>query len=235
MLRNIPEAPGHQTPSRASLPRRGRKPSFTPDQIAQAALELVDREGLEGLSMQRLAKRLGMGTMTLYGYFRDKDELLQAVVDAAVRTSAGSQPLVGTWREQMSAHVHNAYRGLSRHPALVAIRFRQPILRPDALRFGEEIMRILLEAGFGADEAASGFRLIFTYTVGFAGLSPERAVRQSRRQAAAAAAALDPERFPHLTATAAHWTKAMAGAGQFAWGLERILDGLEVGLKASAR
>lgn len=231
----MPERVRAQTPTRTPSSRRGRKPGFTREQIAQVALELVDREGLEGLSMQRLAKRLDMGTMTLYGYFRDKDELLQAVVDAAVRTSAGRQPLLGSWREQMSAHVHNAYRAVSRHPALVAIRFRQPILRPDALRFGEEIMRILLEAGFAADEAAGGFRLIFTYTFGFAGLSPERAVTQSRRQAAAAAVGLDPERFPNLTATAEHWTKAIAGAEQFAWGLERILDGLEVRLEASAR
>jgi TetR/AcrR family tetracycline transcriptional repressor len=224
----MPRTAPRQTTDRPA--RRGRRRRFSRSEIAEAALELVDSEGLEALSMQRLAQRLGMGTMTLYGYFRDKAELLEAVVDAAV-SSAGTPSRTGSWREQMQALVEGAHVTLSRHPALVAIRFRQPILRPDALRFGERIMGILLEAGFGPADASSGFRLIFTYTFGFAGLSPERQAPRSRREAAAAAVALDPSRFPNLSATAPEWARAMAGPEQFRWGLERILDGLEVRLR----
>lgn len=224
----MPKTAERQTADRP--PRRGRRPRFSRREIAQTALELVDREGLEALSMQRLARKLGMGTMTLYGYFRDKDELLEAVVDAAV-SPATARPLTGSWRGQMRTLVERAHATLSRHPSLVAIRFRQPILRPDALRFGERIMAILLQAGFAPPEAAGGFRLIFTYTFGFAGLSPERQAAQARRRAAAVAVALDSERFPNLSATAAEWTQAMAGPEQFRWGLERILDGLEICLR----
>lgn len=190
---------------------------------------MIDRDGLEALSMQRLAERAGIGTMTLYGYFRSKDELLQAVVDVAVKP-AKRPGTEGGWQEQMRAVVDAAHRTLTRHPALVQIRFRQPILRPDALRFAEAVIGILREAGVEAHEAASAFRLIFTYTFGFAGLSPARATDQARKQAANAAAALPADEFPNLTATAAEWTQAMAGSDQFHYGLDRILDGLQAKL-----
>jgi AcrR family transcriptional regulator len=219
----------HGTIESSGAARRGRKPSLSREQIAEAALETIDAEGLEMLTMQRLAERVGVGTMTLYGYFRSKDELLQAVVDAAVRPAERPR-IEGTWREQLRIVVGAAHRTLSRHPALVQIRFRQPILRPDALRFGERLVGILIEAGFPPPEAASAFRLIFTYTFGFAGLSPLASAPAARQRAAAAAATLDPDRFPYLTRAADHWTQAMAGTEQFEYGLDRILDGLEARL-----
>lgn len=182
--------------------------------------------------MQRLAESLGIGTMTLYGYFRGKDELLEAVVGAA--TADAELPAVeGTWQEQMRAVVEAAHETLTRHPALVRIRFREPILGPGALRFGERVVGILRDAGFDDREAASGFRLIFTYVFGFAGLSPSGATERVRREAATAAAGLPPEEFPHLSATAAEWTHAMAGADEFRYGLDRILDGLQARLTAA--
>jgi len=213
--------------------RRGRKPRFSREQLASAALELVDRDGLEALSMQRLAEIVGMGTMTVYGYFRSKDELLQAIVDAAVQPAElpGAE---GSWQEQMRAVVGAAHRTLTRHPALVQIRFREPILRPDALRFGERIIGILREAGFEAAEAASAFRLIFTYMFGFAGLSPAGNTARARNEAATAATALRPDKFPNLTATASEWTHAMGGTDQFHYGLDRILDGLQARLERAS-
>jgi hypothetical protein len=88
-------------------------------------------------------------------------------------------------------------------------------------------LAILHDAGFDAAEATQAFRLLFTYTFGFAGLSPEQTATDAQRQAAAAIAALPPEAYPNLTRAAPHASKAMAGQEQFEYGLERILDGLE--------
>src|SRR5437660_6163927 len=88
-------------------PRRGRRPRLTREQLARTALELIDRHGLDAFTMQRLAQHAGVGTMTLYGYFRSKDELLQAVVDAAVRP-AERPSIEGDWQEQMRALVSAA-------------------------------------------------------------------------------------------------------------------------------
>jgi AcrR family transcriptional regulator len=208
---------------------RGRRPGLSRHQVARAALQILDREGLDGLTMQRIARDLGVGTMTLYGYFRSKDELLDAVIDVAVQQA---QPLSGegSWRDQLHELIHRAHRNLTRHPALVQIRFRQPVLRPEALRFAEAALRILHGAGFESAEATKAFRLLFTYVFGFAGLSPEQTADEARRQAAAAIAILAPEDYPNLTRASAEASTAMAGEEQFEYGLERILDGLEARL-----
>lgn len=218
-----------------AVSRRGR---LSREAIARSALDIVDRDGLDGLTMQRVASKLRVGTMTLYGYFRSKDELLDAVIDVAVENPE-SLSGEGSWRDQLRELIHVAHRLLNRHPALVQIRFRQPVLRPDALRFGEAIMGILGQAGFDDAEAAQAFRLLFTYTLGFAGLSPEQAAEGARRQAAAAIGALSPAEYPNLTRAATAASTAMAGKEQFEYGLERILDGLEArrraGKSASSR
>jgi AcrR family transcriptional regulator len=213
----------------APRPTRRRRGGLSRGQIAHAALEIVDHEGLDALTMQRVAEAVGAGTMTLYGYYRSKDELLDAVVDAAVEEGV---PATGgaSWRDQLHELAHVAHDMLNRHPALVQIRLRQPVLRPESLRFGEAALKILFGAGFDAREATQAFRLLFTYVFGFAGLSPEQTAEQAKRQAAVAIAALPPERFPHLTEAAAEAATAMAGEEQFEYGLERILDGLEASL-----
>ncbi len=196
------------------------------EQIAEAALELVDREGLDALTMQRLAEQLGIGTMTVYGYFRSKDELLDAIVDAAVG-DAQLPARTGPWREQLSELVHFAHQRLVAHPALVALRLRGPVLRPEALRFGEAVLDILYDAGFESAEAALSFRLLFTYLLGYAALSPSDTTEEQRRQAAAAIAQLPEDMYPNLKRAADEASRAMAGEEAFAFGLERILDGLE--------
>ncbi len=113
---------------------------------------------------------------------------------------------------------------------MVEIRFRQPVLRPEALRFGEAGMGILRAAGFQSDEAARAFRLLFTYTLGFAGLSPVARLDEARQQAAVAIAGLAPDEYPNLRETAAEFSAAIGGEDAFEYGLERILDGLEATL-----
>jgi AcrR family transcriptional regulator len=198
--------------------------------VAEAALELVDREGLDGLSMRRLADALGVGTMTLYGYFRSKRELLDAVVDTAVSQPPAAGP-AGDWRSQLRALLLGARGNLLRHPALVEIRVRQPVLQPEALRFAEAGLRILRGAGFDRREATLAFRLVFSYSFGFAAFSPAEAVEQDRAAAAAAIRSLPPKEYPELSAAATEATRAMGGEEAFEYGLERILDGLESRLR----
>lgn len=202
---------------------------LTRDQVAQAALQLADTEGLEALSMRALADRLGIGTMTLYGHFRSKDELLDAVVDAAV---GDSEPPAGDghWKERLRQVVMHARTSLLRHPSLVELRVRRPVLRPEALRFSERSLQILRDAGFEVREATAAFRLLFTYTFGFAALSPAEATEDDRRAAAAALAALPPDEYPALTEAREEASRAMGGEDVFAYGLDRILDGLEARL-----
>jgi AcrR family transcriptional regulator len=205
----------------------GRPSRVSREQIAKAALALVERDGLDALSMRRVADELGVGKMTLYGHVNSKAELLDAVVEAAVEDFALPALLEGSWRDQIRSLATAAYEGLVAHPAVVEIRLRRPVVQPDALRFGEAGMRILEEAGFEPGEAARAFRLLFVYVFGFAGISPAASVDEFRRETAVAIAALDPEEFPQLTSAGSEFAQAMGGRDQFAYGLERLIDGLE--------
>jgi AcrR family transcriptional regulator len=179
--------------------------------------------------MRRLASDLGVGTMTLYHYFPSKGELLDAVVDAGFADLVPAPP-EGGWRDQVVGLCKAARAVLSRHPGLAEIRARQPILRQDALRSGEAALRILEDAGFEKEEAVKAYRLLFTYTLGFALISPAAAEEEARAAARDALAGLPPEYFPRLSAAVDEVAEAMAGDAVFDYGLERILDGLEARL-----
>jgi AcrR family transcriptional regulator len=220
----MPRLPAPQTASRSRLSR---------EQVASAALELLDRDGLEALSMRRLADHLGVGTMTLYGYFRSKDELLDAVIDAAV---AEREPLSfdGTWQEQIRRLMQGSRRNLGRHPGLVKVRADRPVLQPEALRFAETGMAILRRAGFGRTDAARAFRLLFTYVFGYVSFSPDETADEARRESRAATAALPADEYPTLSESSEELADAMAGEETFDFGLDRIIDGLETRLRSRA-
>jgi hypothetical protein len=133
----------------------------------------------------------------------------------------------------LSGLVRLARRNMLRHPALVEIRVREPVLQPDALRLAEQAVSALTAAGFSTREATQAFRLLFTYTFGFAAFSPADTLEQDRSAARAAIAALPPEDYPALTAASSEAADAMGGEEAFDYGLERILDGLEARLAAA--
>jgi AcrR family transcriptional regulator len=219
-------------PATATDPRRDPRARLNREQVARAALDLLDRHGLEALSMRRLAGHLGVGTMTLYGYFASKDDLLDAVIDAAVADR--EQPaLEGPWQDQLRQLMQASRRSLARHPSLVKVRAERPVLRPEALRFAESGITILRGAGFSRSDAARAFRLLFTYVFGYVSFSPDERTEEARRRSRAATAALPPDEYPSLHDTSEELADAMAGQATFDFGLDRIIDGLEAHLRAS--
>jgi AcrR family transcriptional regulator len=200
------------------------------EQVARAALDLLDRNGLEALSMRRLADQLGVGTMTLYGYFKGKDDLLDAVIDAAVADRERVE-LEGPWQDQLRTLMRATRRALGKHPSLVKVRAERPVLRPEALRFAESGLTILRAAGFDRTEAAQSFRLLFTYVFGYVSFSPEQGADKARRDSRIASSALPPDEYPTLTDTVQELADAMAGDATFDFGLDRIIDGFEAQLR----
>jgi TetR/AcrR family tetracycline transcriptional repressor len=198
---------------------------LTRNQVARAALELLDREGLEGLSMRKLAAGLGVGTMTLYGYFRGKRELLDAVVDVAAEDFEAPPP-GGSLRDEVIAYALAARAWLLRHPALVGIRSDEAILRPAALRISEPQMQRLLDAGLPPDEAARAFRTLFIHLFGSAAFAAREPGPEERRALQAAMLTLPEDEFPAMLATAPHAADVAGGEDQFRYGVERILDGV---------
>lgn len=112
-----------------------RKPRFTRDDIAAAAIRIADSEGLEAVSMRRIAADLGSGTMTLYHYVRTKDELLTLVTDAVMGEVAlpAEHVLPADWKEAMTLIANRSRTALLRHPWMLDIHDDPPI-GPNSVR-----------------------------------------------------------------------------------------------------
>ena len=206
-----------------------RQASLSREQVARAALEMVDRDGLDALSMRRLATELGVGTMTLYGYFRGKPELLDAVLDVA--TEDFDAPTAdGSFREQVVAYALAARAWLLRHPAIVKLRGEDTIVRPSAFAVSEGLMRLLVDAGLPPEDSARAFRVLFTYVFGSALVSPTEPDDATRRGVHAALLTLPEDDFRALRTAAPFAADALGGERQFVYGLELILDGVEARL-----
>lgn len=215
----------------AETPERPQR-KLSREQIAGAALALADREGVESVSMRRLATDLGVGTMTLYGYFRSKDELMDAAVDAAAAEVVTTIDR-GSWEEQLRGLMRNIRDGLARHPTGIRLRLTRPLLSPGALRLTEAGMEILESAGFDRAEAARAYRTLFIYTFGFASFDTPDRPDDRKRHTRATLMALPPEAYPRLSAAASEAAETMAGDAQFEFGLDRIIDGLDASLQRS--
>jgi TetR/AcrR family transcriptional regulator, tetracycline repressor protein len=192
------------------------------ERILAAAHEIVAAEGLDALSMRRLAKELDVWPMSVYRYFRDKDELLDALAASAADEIALPRP-GASWREQMVALLEQARAAMSTD---TGSRLPRAFLTPAVLRISEAGLAILDEAGFAKDDAARAWRTLWSYTFGFATFALGSTPAEARRRTRSALAALPEEQYPALTAAADEVAAAFAADEAFHYGLERLLDEL---------
>ena len=182
--------------------------------------------------MRRLAEELDVGTMTVYGYFRSKDELLDAVVDVGgqrivERVSAGGSQ--ASWKARLRELMMALRESLVAHPGIVELRYRRPLLTPGALMLTEIGIRTLRDAGFDAREAGRIYRILFVYTFGFCAFGPGPGSERDREKSVAALRALPTDRYPTLVDAAVDASASMADPTLYEVGLDALLDGLEPG------
>lgn len=96
--------------------RRGRRPAFSREAITAAAVALADAEGLEAVTMRRVAAQVGAGVMSLYSYAPDKDTLLELMVDHVSGELPSSAALTGDWRTDLKTIAHLQRANMLRHP-----------------------------------------------------------------------------------------------------------------------
>jgi len=205
--------------------RHASRVGLSHEAITDAAVGLLEAEGADSLTMRLLAERLGVGTMTLYGYFRGKDELLEAIADRAARQVVDAD-VDSDWKTRLRTLVLEVHRSHLAHPAVVELRLRRPLLSRGALEVTERAMAILISAGFSPPEAARVYRLLFIFAFGFSAFGPPG--RESESDVAREAlAGLPVDRYPILRAAVDEAAQAMSDPTLFDFGLATLLDGLE--------
>ena len=139
------------------------------ERILDTAIELVHAGGLEALSMRRIAQQLDVWPMSLYRYFRDKDELIEALEDAAAQQVTLPNP-DASWRQQATELLRQLHDTFAHHPGTAGLRVNSPRDTPAAHRISEAGLAIFRSAGFDEPEAARAWQALLSYTAGFPGL-----------------------------------------------------------------
>jgi AcrR family transcriptional regulator len=143
---------------------RKLKESRRPE-ILGAALTLADERGLAAVSMRAVAQRLGLTPMALYGYFRNKEELLDGVLGQLLSEVEVPPDDLG-WREALERLAYGLRETGARHPAAFPLLLARPAVSPVALRLVEAVYRLLLAAGVPPREVPRLERMLGTFTLG---------------------------------------------------------------------
>jgi AcrR family transcriptional regulator len=209
---------------------RGPKPALTIEQIADAAIEVADAEGLAAVSMQRVATDLGFTKMSLYRYLPGKAELVALMIERGI----GEPPALSGdgWRASLTDWSHRLLAGYLRHPwVLEAIAAARPV-GPHELGWLERAVAVLPESGLSGAERLDAIAVLAGHARAMAAQAVSRQDESAFGPAIEMALTRHGERFPALAAVMAD-VAATGGQDQaFAFGLDRILDGLESLIRA---
>ncbi|MEA2450993.1 MAG: hypothetical protein QOG63_2925 [Thermoleophilaceae bacterium] len=195
------------------------------ERILDAAGSIVRGQGVDALSMRRLAQELDVWPMSVYRYFQDKDALLDALA-AGAAGQVGPPAAGADWRDRMRALLGDARAALA-GPGGLGGRLPRAFLTPEGLRVPEAGLAILSAAGFTAAEAASAWRALWSYTFGFATFTLAPRPEDAQRAAAAAIAALPAGDYPALASAGPELAAALASDDdEFERGLDLLLGAL---------
>jgi TetR/AcrR family tetracycline transcriptional repressor len=197
--------------------------------VLEAARRIADKEGVDRLTMRRLAAELGVTPNTLYTYFPHKEALLDALIDDLLAGVDAGDPAEGDWRDGLVRVMDSSRRLLLAHPQLASVIIARPGLGPNAARLGELTLELLGRGGLEGERAVEALRVLLVYSLGFAAFQAPR--RQSHSGAARSAraeatfAGLPEDRFPRMHGLA----RQLAGPTtdhQFHTGLRWLLEGI---------
>jgi len=234
-------------PSVWAKPRRKERSTLTREQIVRQALELLDTEGIDALSMRKLAARLEAGTTSLYWHVANRDELIELVVDEIYGELEAPEEgaFSADWQDDVRRYAHSVRASVLRHPWVVAVldHLVAGYPGPNAQALAERMLGVFAGAGFDIAEAERAFGTLSSFLIGTAmaeaawtnwlarrGQTVEEWTAESMR-----AAADTPEEHERLHAVLANYEGKDAQQSvdeDFTYGLDRVLDGLQARLDA---
>lgn len=218
---------------------RGPQPSLSVESVVEAAVALADAEGLESVSMRRIASELGVGTMSLYRYVETKDDLLDLMIDQVM--GGGERPPRGAdWRAELRG-IALRYRALVlRHSWVLGVSATRPPLGPNVLDNTERMLGAMDGQGIGIDAMARLGWTVMAYVRGFvmSEIAEAETIRRTgvtedeyRRALGPYLAGVIAEGRHPLLASFIHDADDHPDPDQvFESGLDRVLDGIAVDL-----
>jgi AcrR family transcriptional regulator len=207
--------------------RRSRgRPALPLDRIVTTALQIVDDEGADALSMRALAQRLNSGTATLYRHFTSRADLVAAVVDmmfGAIELNVAALN-ASPWQDACKVAAHSMFDVLRRHRNVASLLADDVPVGPNALAAREQMLAFLLANGFPPALAAQSYATLSRYILGFAMQLTDSRGNLGEAPLTQIFHNLDPSQFPATVAVAD--SLPVPFEDEFAFGLDLIIDGL---------
>lgn len=229
--------------------QRRARGSLSQEEILDVAYRLVEKAGLDALSMPVLARELKAGVTSIYWYFRSKDELVLALADRVVEDMYARLPPVGNepWDVELERYFVAFRRELLRTPVYLELFSRRPAFlfsRPSILTMVTERLEAELEvfvgAGLSPEQAALFYNACSIYTRGFV-VFEQGMVLEARESdhpmvedVRAGIIGLDPERYPVVSLVPDRFAAGALSEEQFLFGLRLLLRGIPSALETGA-
>ena len=212
---------------------RPAKAPLSEDVVVDAALAILQSDGLEAVTMRRVAAALDTGPASLYVYVAGREGLLQAMLDRVVATVELEVPDRSRWRAQLHSLLVRVRQALAAHPGIAAMTLADPPTTAAVLRLVENLLGILLAGGFSPQDAAWASDIFVLLATAAAREDdvrrPRGASDDERREQVAnlrqTLAALPPDQFPLI---AGHAAEMVAGDGdeRFRFAIDVVVDGV---------
>jgi AcrR family transcriptional regulator len=221
-------------------PNKGPRPALSLERIVAAAVKVAAADGLQAVSMSRVAADLGVSTMSLYRYVAAKDELLALMADLPFEAPPARRGPEESWRDGLSRWALTEREVYRRNPWVLRIPISGPPVTPNAIAWLERGLDALRDTGLEEGEKLSVMLLVTGFVRSQAMLEAEIAAAQAAGAAPPDAELLGaygrllsrlttPERFPalHAVIAAGVFEEPDEPDYDFNFGLERVLDGIE--------
>ena len=199
--------------------------------IVRTALELMESKGTDAFSLRGVAGELGVGPMALYTYFRNKDDLYDAVRDHLMALLP-AVPEDLAWPDQVRAVCRALRLLMLQHPCLAQLLAGRPLSGHETARVAEGLLGVLRKAGFDPETAARTHTTLFTYVLGATSWEIQMAAERRDPEAGGVCARrwsrCRPGTSPPVVDLAPELARTTGGDEQFDYGLDLLLAGLQV-------
>ena len=216
---------------------RGRsRRALSTEAIVETALRIADEDGVDAVSMRRIASELRVGTMSLYHHVGDKDELIELMADAISGELLIPGEVLGDWREALRAIAQRTRATFVRHPWLIETAGQRPLVTPNQLRHVEQSIAAVADLDVDRETAVAMVMAVDDYTIGHVfrrfrfgeGERPSTTPEDRER----IRDLLDTGEFPLLAAAYAPDSDLAPPDDTFDAGLEWLFDGMQAVLDA---
>jgi AcrR family transcriptional regulator len=220
-----------ETVATRTEPNAERRRPLSRQRVLRAAFDRTDKDGIESLSMRKLAQELGVEAMSLYRHVRNKGEIVDGIVDLVFGEIGLPSPGVD-WKTAMRQRAISAREVLARHPWAIGLMESRSTPGPATLQHHDAVIGCLRQAGFSIAMAAHAYSVLDSYLYGFA-LQQASLPFNTSAEAVEVADSIwrqfATDAYPYLTElTVQHVLQpGYDYADEFEFGLDLILDGLE--------